>query len=141
MRCQCTFVVLCSNEEQQKDCVVRDLNLFVDFNFDNFESKPTHIKTNFHFLTEYGPYGIEYVEGTKVCEIRDYNMYYIPSTCEEIYINRATHCSAPDVINYNGTIEDFNNIKGAQEFISQLESLGEYTITCTNGNITNRRWP
>ena len=119
-------------------------NIFVDFNFDNFESKPTHIKTNFHFLTEYGPYGIEYVEGTKVCEIRDYDMYYIPSTCEEIYINRATHRSAPDVINYNGTIEDFNNIKGAQEFISQLESLGGYTgytITCTNGNITNRRWP
>jgi hypothetical protein len=69
-------------------------------------------------------------------------MYYIPSTCEEIYINRATHLSTPDVINYNGTIEDFNNIKGAQEFISRLESLGRiYTITCTNGKITNSRWP
>ncbi len=116
-------------------------NIFVDFNFDKYESKPTHIKTNFHFLTDYNPYGIEYVDGTKVCEIRDYNMYYIPSTCEEIYINRATHRSTPDVINYNGTIEDFNNIKGAQEFISQLESLGTYTITCTNGKITNSRWP
>ena len=103
----------------------------------------THIKTNFYIESYNFLYGIEYVEGTKVCEIRDYYMYYIPSTCEEIYINRATHRSTPDVINYNGTIEDFNNIKGAQELISQLESLGRgrYTITCTNGKITNSRWP
>ena len=106
-----------------------------------YGDKLTHIKTNFHFKSENFLYGIEYVEGTKVCEIRDYDMYYIPSTCEEIYINRATHRSTPDVINYNGTIEGFDNIKGAQEFISQLESLGKYTITCTNGKITNRKWP
>ena len=114
-------------------------NIFVEF-YDKYGNL-THIKTNFHFESSNFLYGIEYVEGTKVCEIRDYDMYYIPSTCEEIYINRATHRSTPDVINYNGTIEDFNNIKGAQEFISQLESLGKYTITCTNGKITNRKWP
>ena len=115
-------------------------NIFVEF-YDKYGNL-THIKTNFHFTTYNFIYGIEYVEGTKVCEIGDYDMYYIPSTCEEIYINRATHRSTPDVINYNGTIEDFNNIKGAQEFISQLESLGRtYTITCTNGKITNSRWP
>jgi hypothetical protein len=114
-------------------------NIFVGF-YDEY-GKLTHIKTNFYIESYNFLYGIEYVEGTKVCEIRDDYMYYIPSTCEEIYINRATHRSTPDVINYNGTIEDFNNIKGAQEFISQLESLGTYTITCTNGKITNSRWP
>jgi hypothetical protein len=114
-------------------------NIFVGF-YDEY-GKLTHIKTNFYIESYNFLYGIEYVEGTKVCEIRDDYMYYIPSTCEEIYINRATHRSTPDVINYNGTIEDFNNIKGAQEFISKLESLGTYTITCTNGKITNSRWP
>jgi hypothetical protein len=115
-------------------------NIFVEF-YDEY-GKLTHIKTNFYIESYNFLYGIEYVEGTKVCEIRDDYMYYIPSTCEEIYINRATHLSTPDVINYNGTIEDFNNIKGAQEFISRLESLGRtYTITCTNGKITNSRWP
>ena len=112
-------------------------NIFVEF-YDTYYDKLTHIKTNFHFTTYNFIYGIEYVEGTKVCEIGQYEMYYIPSTCEEIYTNRVSNSK---VISYNGTIEDFNNIKGAQEFISQLESLGTYTITCTNGKITNSRWP
>lgn len=113
-------------------------NIFVEFKHGD---ELTHIKTNFYIESYNFLYGIEYVEGTKVCKIGDYYMYYIPSTCEEIYINRATNGRTPDEINYNGTIEDFNNIKGAQEFISQLESLGTYTITCTNGKITNSRWP
>lgn len=113
-------------------------NIFVDFNY-KYGDKLTHIKTNFYFTAANNLYGIEYVEGTKVCEIGIHEMYYIPSTCEEIYTNKPYNLTE---IRYNGTIEDFNNIKGAQEFISQLESLGRtYTITCTNGKITNSRWP
>ena len=83
---------------------------------------------------------LKFAEGVKACLIPD-NMFVvssisIPSTCEEIDTNLENDSIT---INYNGTIEDFNNIKGAQEFISQIESLGEYTIACTNGNITNRK--
>jgi hypothetical protein len=115
-------------------------DIYVEFNYE-YGDKLTHIKTNFHIESGNFLYGIEYVEGTKVCEIRDYHMYYIPSTCEEIYTNRTNSTGIRYNIRYNGTIEDFNNIKGAQELISQLESLGTYTITCTNGKITNSRWP
>jgi hypothetical protein len=31
-------------------------------------------------------------------------------------------------------------IKGAEEFIEQLASLGYYTITCTDGKITNSKF-
>jgi hypothetical protein len=114
----------------------------VDFNYYEDGDKHTLIKTNFYFVSYNSLFGIEYVEGTKVCEIdRMYEMYYIPSTCEEIYTNRTNLTGIRYNIGYNGTIEDFNNIKGAQEFISQLESLGTYTITCTNGKITNSRLP
>lgn len=48
-------------------------NIFVDFNY-KYGDKLTHIKTNFHIESYSFLYGIEYVEGTKVCEIRDYDM-------------------------------------------------------------------
>ncbi len=122
-------------------------DIFADyFIFGGHAYQPTHIKTNLYIQSEY-LYEVEYVEGTKVCKIGSsdnmYKIYYIPSTCEEIYTNYVYNSNE---IRYNGTIEDFNNIKGAQELISQLESLVEsfgrtYTITCTNGKITNSRWP
>ena len=120
-------------------------DIFVDsFMLGEYGYQPTHIKTNLYIQSEY-IYEVEYVEGTKVCKIgssdNTYKIYSIPSTCEEIYTNYVYNSNK---IRYNGTIEDFNNIKGAQELISQLESLVEsfgktYTITCTNGIITNSR--
>ena len=120
-------------------------DIFADyFIFGGHEYYPTRIKTNLYIQSEY-LYELEYVEGTKVCKIGSSDntnkIYYIPSTCEEIYTNYVYNSNE---IRYNGTIEDFNNIKGAQELISHLESLVEsfgktYTITCTNGIITNSR--
>ena len=128
----------CYQNRELKTGEFKITNIFVDFNYYGYEEKLIYIKTNFYF-TANNLFGIEYVEGTKVCEIDGtYDIYYIPSTCEEIYINRPYYLYG---IRYNGTIEDFNNIKGAQEFISRLEALGTYTITCTNGKITNSRWP
>ena len=122
-------------------------DIFVDsFMLGEYGYQPTHIKTNLYIQSEY-IHEVEYVEGTKVCKIgssdNSYKIYNIPSTCEEIYTNYVYNSNK---IRYNGTIEDFNNIKGAQELISQLESLVEsfgetYTIICTNGKITNSRWP
>jgi hypothetical protein len=111
-------------------------NIFVDFNEDISSLHILHIKTNLHFESN-NLFGIEYVEGTKVCKIGGSHItYYIPSTCEEIYTNKT---SSIEGIRYNGTIEDFNNIKGAQELLSWLECFGVYTITCTNGTITYSR--
>ena len=81
-------------------------NIFANFKYEG-EDELTHIKTNFYIESENWLYGIEYVEGTKVCEIGIHEMYYIPSTCEEIYTNKPYNLIG---IRYNGTIEDFNNI-------------------------------
>ena len=82
-----------------------------------------------------------YTEGTKICVFPYENDCYvggsisIPSTCEEFVVARQNH---PDniTVNYNGTMENFKNIKGATEFISWMSDAGkDCQIVCTDGTI------
>ena len=83
-----------------------------------------------------------YTEGTKICVFPYENDYYvgksfsIPSTCEEFVVACKNH---PDhiTVNYNGTMENFKNIKGATEFISWMSDAGkDCQIVCTDGTIS-----
>jgi hypothetical protein len=108
-------------------------NIFASYFNHNYEYKLI-IKTNFHIESDNFLLGIVYVEGTKVCEIRDYDLYYIPSTCEEIYTNLELDGLT---INYNGTMTEFRNIKGAEDLISHWENIEKaFQIVCTDGTIS-----
>ena len=82
-----------------------------------------------------------YVEGATVCELNNSfelvnATLSIPSTCEEIRLKSPIE---PDglTINYNGAMADFYAIKGAEELIAWLESLGKaFKVVCTDGTIT-----
>ena len=83
-----------------------------------------------------------YTEGTKICVFPYENDCYvgrsfsIPSTCEEFVVACKNH---PDhiTVNYNGTMENFKNIKGASEFISWMSDAGkDCQIVCTDGTIS-----
>ena len=87
-------------------------------------------------------YNLVYSEGTKICVVPyEYGLLAgeslsIPSTCEEFVVACKNH---PDhiTINYNGTMENFKNIKGATEFISWMSDAGKnFQIVCTDGTIS-----
>ena len=104
----------------------------------------THILTtnvSLNFNNGMSVSNLVYTEGTKICvfpyEYDCYvgNSFSIPSTCEEFVVARQNH---PDhiTVNYNGTMENFKNIKGATEFISWMSDAGkDCQIVCTDGTI------
>ena len=81
---------------------------------------------------------LKYAEGAKICLVHKsmivVSSISIPSTCEEIDTNLE---EGGLTINYNGTIANFRNIKGAEELISNLKQNGRtFQIVCTDGTIT-----
>ena len=104
----------------------------------------THILTtnvSLNFNNGMSVSNLVYTEGTKICVFPYENDCYvgnsfsIPSTCEEFVVARQNH---PDhiTVNYNGTMENFKNIKGATEFISWMSDAGkDCQIVCTDGTI------
>lgn len=104
----------------------------------------THILTtnvSLNFNNGMSVSNLVYTEGTKICVFPyEYDCYVgnsisIPSTCEEFVVARQNH---PDhiTVNYNGTMENFKNIKGATEFISWMSDAGkDCQIVCTDGTI------
>jgi hypothetical protein len=97
----------------------------------NFSIKvDTHVKVG----------NLIYAEGMEICEtsmgIHPVYGVYIPSTCEEIVWESDIY---PDgiTIHYNGTIADFRNIKGANEWISLMDTAEKFfQIVCTDGTTT-----
>jgi hypothetical protein len=81
-----------------------------------------------------------YAEGMEICgtSMGIYPVYgvYIPSTCEEI-VWESHMCHDGITIHYNGTIADFRNIKGANEWISWMDTAEIFfQIVCTDGTTT-----
>ena len=107
--------------------------------FDRIYTLTTNVSPNFNHGIKV--YNLVYSEGTKICVVPyEYGLLAgeslsIPSTCEEFVVACKNH---PDhiTINYNGTMENFKNIKGATEFISWMSDAGkECQIVCTDGTI------
>ena len=107
--------------------------------FDRIDTLTTNVSPNFNNGIKV--YNLVYSEGTKTCVVPyEYGLLAgeslsIPSTCEEFVVACKNH---PDhiTINYSGTIENFKNIKGANEFISWMSNAGkECQIVCTDGTI------
>ena len=107
--------------------------------FDRIDTLTTNVSPNFNHGIKV--YNLVYSEGTKICVVPyEYGLLAgeslsIPSTCEEFVVACKNH---PDhiTINYNGTMENFKNIKGATEFISWMSDAGkDCQIVCTDGTI------
>ena len=108
--------------------------------FDRIDTLTTNVSINLNHGMKV--YNLVYAEGTKICVVPyEYGLlagesFSIPSTCEEFVVACKNH---PDhiTINYNGTIENFKNIKGATEFISWMSDAGKnFQIVCTDGTIS-----
>ena len=108
--------------------------------FDRIHTLTTNVSPNLNNSMKV--YNLVYAEGTKICVFPYENdcfvgeSFSIPSTCEEFVVACKNH---PDhiTINYNGTMENFKNIKGATEFISWMSDAGkDCQIVCTDGTIS-----
>ena len=108
--------------------------------FDKIYTLTTNVSP--HLNNGMGVSNLVYTEGTKICVFPYENDCYlgrsisIPSTCEEFVVACKNH---PDhiTVNYNGTMENFKNIKGASEFISWMSDAGKNCqIVCTDGTIS-----
>ena len=81
---------------------------------------------------------LKYAEGAKICLVPDrlfvHSSISIPSTCEEIDSNIEIDGLT---INYNGTMTEFRNTKGAEDLISNLKNIGKvFQIVCNDGTIS-----
>ena len=108
--------------------------------FDRIYTLTTNVSPN--LINGMKVYNLVYSEGTKICVFPyEYGLlagesFSIPSTCEEFVVACKNH---PDhiTVNYNGTMENFKNIKGATEFISWMSDAGKnFQIVCTDGTIS-----
>ena len=80
----------------------------------------------------------KYAEGAKICLVPKsvvvVSSISIPSTCEEIDSNIEIDGLT---INYNGTMTEFRNTKGAEDLISNLKNIGKaFQIVCNDGTIS-----
>ena len=80
----------------------------------------------------------KYAEGAKICLVPKsvvvVSSISIPSTCEEIDSNIEIDGLT---INYNGTMTEFRNIKGAEDLISHYENIEKaFQIVCNDGTIS-----
>ena len=107
--------------------------------FDIIHTLTTNVSP--HLKSSMKVYNLVYSEGTKICVFPyEHDCFVgesisIPSTCEEFVVACKNH---PDhiTINYNGTMENFKNIKGATEFLSWMSDAGKNCqIVCTDGTI------
>ena len=90
--------------------------------------------------TEKKVYELKFAEGAKICLVPEgvhvLSTISIPSTCEEIDTNLELERDSL-TINYNGTMAEFRNIKGAEDLISNLKNIGKtFQIVCNDGTIS-----
>ena len=81
---------------------------------------------------------LKYAEGSKICLVPEWLFVHssisFPSTCEEIDTNLDISILT---INYNGTMTEFRNIKGAEDLISHYENIEKaFQIVCNDGTIS-----
>jgi hypothetical protein len=81
---------------------------------------------------------LKYAEGSKICLVPEWLSVHssisFPSTCEEIDTNLELDRLT---INYNGTMAEFRNIKGAEALISHYENIEKaFQIVCNDGTIS-----
>lgn len=83
-------------------------------------------------------YDLKFAEGSKICLVPEWLSVHssisFPSTCEEIDTNLELDRLT---INYNGTMTEFRNIKGAEALISHYENIEKaFQIVCNDGTIS-----